>query len=157
MPGGCCAGAAGHCDAAGMARGERAADLSCVLVASVFFRAPSVAAALAMLAGMGGLHGAGDAAAGGGDGDGAGRGRLGARARRGGDGWSALFVIVWFMPNTQQIFAGARPVLDRIAPGRAGLAAWRPSRPAGRWRLGLRGVIAVLSMGGSGEFLYFRF
>ncbi len=137
----------------------------CVLVAAVFFRAPSVDAALSMLGSMLGLHGAvlppglGLSGAGGGDAVGAGmpgtwsdNGRRAAAAA-----WLAgLFAIVWFMPNTQQIFAAARPVLDRITPGPIAWLRWRPSVG---WAiaLGLAGVVAVLSMGGSGEFLYFQF
>ena len=127
----------------------------CVLVASVFFRAPSVPAALSMLAGMSGLHGAGTLLP-----------VTGPTMAGAWSGWvhgavevgwlAALYAIVWFLPNTQQIFAGARPVLDRIAPGAPDWLIWRPSMG---WAvaLGLAGVIAVLSMGGSGEFLYFRF
>ena len=67
-----------------------------------------------------------------------------------------LYLIVWFMPNTQQIFAEAKPALDRIVPGPLAWLRWRMN--AG-WAiaLGLAGVVAILSMGGSGEFLYFRF
>jgi D-alanyl-lipoteichoic acid acyltransferase DltB (MBOAT superfamily) len=126
-----------------------------VLVAAVFFRAPSVAAALSMLGGMTGLHGAGALL------PSAGAAMAGAWS----DGmrnaaevaWlAALFLIVWFMPNTQQIFESARPVLDRITPGPLAWLRWRASMG---WAvaLGLAGVVAVLSMGGSGEFLYFRF
>jgi D-alanyl-lipoteichoic acid acyltransferase DltB (MBOAT superfamily) len=124
-----------------------------VLIASVFFRAGSVGDALAMLAGMAGLHphpAAGEA-----------RAMAGAWA-----GWvhqaapwiwlGALYAIVWFAPNTQEIFAAARPALDRVAPAHPARLRWRPS---GGWAvaMGLAGVLAVLAMGGGGEFLYFKF
>jgi D-alanyl-lipoteichoic acid acyltransferase DltB (MBOAT superfamily) len=127
----------------------------CVLVASVFFRAPSVDAALSMLGGMTGWHGlgplvpqAGPAIA----------GAWGDAARNAAEAaWLiALFAIVWCLPNTQQIFESARPVLDRITPGPLGWLRWRPA-PGWAVALGVGAVVAVLSMGGSGEFLYFRF
>jgi D-alanyl-lipoteichoic acid acyltransferase DltB (MBOAT superfamily) len=127
----------------------------CVLVASVFFRAPSVDAAVAMLGAMAGAHGAGTLL------PSAGTSMAGAWTGTSHDVagmvWlAALFAIVWFTPNTQQIFAAARPVLDRIPPGPMTWLRWRPSTG---WAvaLGLGGVVAVLAMGGSGEFLYFRF
>ncbi len=126
-----------------------------VLVASVFFRAPSVGAALSMLAAMAGSHGVGTLSPSPGTSiagtwDGASH-----DAAQG--AWlAALFAIVWFMPNTQQIFAAARPALGRIAPGPMAWLRWRPEIG---WAvaLGLGGAVAVLSMGGSSEFLYFRF
>ncbi len=126
-----------------------------VLVASVFFRAPSCGAALSMLAGMTGGHGLGPLVARSGP---AMAGAWSDAARDWAEAaWlAALFGIVWFMPNTQQIFAAASPVLDRITPGPFGWLRWRPGVG---WAvaLGLGAVVAVLSMGGSGEFLYFRF
>jgi alginate O-acetyltransferase complex protein AlgI len=127
----------------------------CVLAASVFFRAPSVGAAVSMLGAMAGRHGIGPLAPSSGTsiaGTWDGASHDAAQAA-----WLvALFAIVWFMPNTQQIFAAARPALGRIAPGPLAWLRWRPSVG---WAiaLGLGCVIAVLSMGGSGEFLYFRF
>jgi alginate O-acetyltransferase complex protein AlgI len=127
----------------------------CVLVASVFFRAPSVGAAVSMLGAMTGGHGIGPLAPSAGTSiagtwDGASH-----DAAQG--AWlAALFAIVWFMPNTQQIFASARPALGRITPGPIPWLRWQPGMG---WAiaLGLGGVVAVLSMGGTGEFLYFRF
>ncbi len=127
----------------------------CVLIASVFFRAPSVGEAMSMLGAMAGTHGAGELL------PSAGTSMAGAWNGAAHDtaaiAWLvALFAIVWFMPNTQQIFAAAAPVLDRIPPGPVAWLRWRPSTG---WAvaLGLGGVVAVLAMGGSGEFLYFRF
>jgi alginate O-acetyltransferase complex protein AlgI len=126
-----------------------------VLTASVFFRAPSVGAAVSMLGAMTGQHGVGPLAVSPGTSiagtwDGASRDIAEAV-------WlAALFAIVWFMPNTQQIFARARPVLDRITPGPITWLRWQPGLG---WAiaLGAGAVVAVLSMGGSGEFLYFQF
>ena len=126
-----------------------------VLIASVFFRAPSVGAALSMLAAMTGLHGLGPVLPASGP---LIAGTWSDAAREAAEiAWLAtLFAIVWCMPNTQQIFAAAQPVLDRIAPGPLVWLRWRPSVGCAV-ALGLAGVVAVLSMGGSGEFLYFRF
>jgi alginate O-acetyltransferase complex protein AlgI len=126
-----------------------------VLVASVFFRAPSVGAALSMLAAMTGLHGLGPLL------PASGPAVAGAWPDAAHDAaeaaWlAALFAVVWCLPNTQQIFASARPVLDRIAPGPLAWLRWQSGIGWGI-ALGVAGVIAVLSMGGSGEFLYFRF
>jgi D-alanyl-lipoteichoic acid acyltransferase DltB (MBOAT superfamily) len=126
-----------------------------VLTASVFFRAPSVGAAASMLSAMSGGHGIGPLMPAAGP---AYAGAWGAGWHEAAHGaWLALlFAIVWFMPNTQQIFAAARPALGRIAPGPMSWLRWRPGIG---WAvaLGLGGVVAVLAMGGSGEFLYFRF
>jgi alginate O-acetyltransferase complex protein AlgI len=126
-----------------------------VLAASVFFRAPSVGAAVTMLGAMTGWHGIGALATSSGQGiAGTWTGEAHEAAQA---AWlAALFAIVWFMPNTQQIFASARPALGRIAPGPIAWLRWRPGMG---WAiaLGLGGVVAVLSMGGASEFLYFRF
>jgi D-alanyl-lipoteichoic acid acyltransferase DltB (MBOAT superfamily) len=144
----------------------------CVLVASVFFRAPSVAAALAMLGGMIGLHGIGPALP------------LPEALFGHGGGWLAalqahglvqpaawqsaarvaqtllwiggLYAIVWAMPNSQQIFALYRPALADVAPPSFGWLRWHPTL---RWAVALGGAstLAVLSLGGTGEFLYFQF
>jgi hypothetical protein len=126
-----------------------------VLTASVFFRAPSVDAAVSMLGAMTGRHGIGPLAPSAsasiaGTWDGA------AHDAAQGAWLAALFAIVWFLPNTQQIFASARPALGRITPGPMAWLRWRPGMG---WAivLGLGGVVAVLSMGGTSEFLYFRF
>ena len=114
----------------------------CVLAGSVVFRAPSLAAASEVFQGMVGLHGfSGE--------------RLDVRQ------WlllaqiAALYAVVWGAPNTQQIMHRCAPVLQAgvLAPGRF---AWQPSLP---WAaaFGLGACLGILSLGGSGEFLYFRF
>ena len=144
----------------------------CVLVGSVFFRAPSVPDALSMLAGMVGLHGIGPdfpvadwlvphASA------------LGAWLQAHGiidlvrwqetvralvaiGGLVGLYVIVWVLPNTQQIFVDTAPSLDAIEPGPVAWLRWRGTLP---WAVafGCATMIGLLSVGGTGEFLYFQF
>jgi len=130
----------------------------CVLVASVFFRAPSVADALSMLGGMAGLHGTGLAPA-------VDTTDLATFASAFGSVWQALaglewfgamYLIVWAMPNTQQIFADLAPALDRVPP----LVLTRLRFGFGvPWAVAIGGglVLGVLSIGGSSEFLYFQF
>ena len=111
-----------------------------VLVGAVIFRAPDLAAAFDLLAGMLGFHGAGFAVP-----EGAkGLGRLVLDI-----GWLALlYAIVWGAPNTQEILGEART--------RAGALRWRLSLP---WAIGFgfAGAAGLLSIGGTGEFLYFQF
>jgi alginate O-acetyltransferase complex protein AlgI len=117
----------------------------CVLLAAVFFRASTVAAAVSIVAGMVGLHGTG---------------LLGPELH----GWgaiadppdihtivdilwlAALYGIVWFAPTTRQwLLANPDSAIT-----------WRPSP---RWAvvLGCAATLGVLAGGGSGEFLYFQF
>ncbi len=100
-----------------------------VLVASVFFRAPDLGAAVDVLAGMAGARGVGPAP------DARGWADLGTLG--------ALYAIVWFMPNTQRIVSPAA-------------WSWRPSLG---WAMaaGCAATVGLLSIGGSAEFLYFRF
>ena len=103
----------------------------CVLLGAVLFRSPSVAAAASLLGGMAGLHGV----------------VLDAPTAHAlfhaelAAAWLAgLFAIVWFAPNTQQIIE----------------TSWRPSLP---WALafGCAATLGLLSLGGTGEFVYFQF
>ncbi|MBW4089943.1 MAG: MBOAT family protein [Proteobacteria bacterium] len=119
-----------------------------VLVGAVVFRAPSLGVAGQVLAGMAGLHGAGTT------------GALGAhtvlRAGRA-VGWlGVLYAIVWGAPNTQQIMRRIGPALEAVRPGPFPGLAWRPSLP---WALAMGGgaALGLLSLGGTSEFLYFRF
>jgi alginate O-acetyltransferase complex protein AlgI len=111
-----------------------------VLVGSVFFRAPSLGAALHMLAGMAGLHGAGFTVPEG--------GKATIRAAQDVLWLVALYAIVWGMPNSQQIMGQAKDGLTRLT--------WRPSLP---WAIGMGFAVGIglLSIGGTGEFLYFQF
>ncbi len=110
-----------------------------VLVGAIFFRAPSVASALNLLAGMLGAHGAGGAVP-----------MLNVL-------WlAALYVFVWGLPNTQQIMVHAEPALGRILPGRPAWLQWQPS-PVWAIATGLGALAGLLTLGGTSEFLYFQF
>jgi D-alanyl-lipoteichoic acid acyltransferase DltB (MBOAT superfamily) len=115
----------------------------CVLVGSVVFRATSLADAGAMLGGMLGLHGTGLAAP-------------GLRAAEDVLWLVALYAIVWGAPNTQQIMRAYAPALGRAAAGPWPSLVWRPTLP---WALafGAAATLGLLSIGGTGEFLYYRF
>ncbi len=114
----------------------------CVLAGSVVFRAPSLTAASEVFRGMLGLHGL-------------------TTPRPALREWlllaqiAMLYAVVWGAPNTQQIMHRCTPVLQAglLVPGRI---AWQPSLP---WAaaFGLGACLGILSLGGSGEFLYFRF
>jgi D-alanyl-lipoteichoic acid acyltransferase DltB (MBOAT superfamily) len=138
-----------------------------VLVAQVFFRASSIAKAVVLLGGMAG-----------------GRGLehpfpiphavpfshlIFGRLIRHGDvivGDSNLlqpfiyvaigFAIVLLCPNTQQIMAEAKPILGAQPKPAPKPLLWRPSV---QWALvmAVAGNVALLSLGGTTEFLYFQF
>ncbi len=99
----------------------------CVLTGAVIFRAPSMSIAYSLFAAMLGFHGAG----------------VTWDARGGIDAvWLiGLYAIVWGAPTTQTIIA--RPL-------------WRPTLP---WAaaFGTAATLGLLSVGGTGEFLYFQF
>ncbi|MGH7153485.1 MAG: MBOAT family O-acyltransferase [Acetobacteraceae bacterium] len=119
----------------------------CVLVGSVVFRAPSLAAAGQVLTGMLGLHGvslhAGDAKA------------VAVALLRLGQ-LAALYVIVWGAPNTQQIMRKCGPTLEAVRDGPLPWLTWQPDIT---WAaaVGCAAALALLSIGGTGEFLYFQF
>lgn len=109
------------------------------LVAFAFFRAASTGSALNLLAGMAGGHGIGDTIP---------RATLLQVV--------ALFAIVWFAPNTQQIMSKFEPSLGRITTNPYKLLTWLP---ATRWAViaGTLAVLGILALGGTTEFLYFQF
>jgi alginate O-acetyltransferase complex protein AlgI len=119
--------------------GRVALTYVCVLMGAVVFRAPSVGAALSMLGGMAGWHGIVLTAA---------DPHSLLHAWRDGLWLAGLFAIVWFAPNTQQIMDQARPA--RLASG------WQPTLP---WAAAFGGAatLGLLSIGGTGEFVYFQF
>lgn len=119
----------------------------CVLVGAVVFRAPDLGAAAQVLAGMLGLHGVAPAVP-----DAKAAAWAGVHAL-----WlAALYAIVWAAPTTQQIMRAHAPALGRVTAGPFPRLAWQPSL---RWAvvMGCALVLGLLSIGGTGEFLYFRF
>ncbi len=142
----------------------------CALLARIFFRAPSVPAALGLLAGMAGLHGSEGLPL-----PGAALAPLGAAGRAllahgivtpapavaaagvwmQGIWLAVLYAAVFGLPNSQQIMARAWP---QLGVRRAG-PAWLDWRPTPGWGIALGAVAAVslLAVGGTAEFLYFQF
>ena len=144
----------------------------CVLVGSVVFRAPSVGAAVTLLGGMLGAHGVGSGfpvpawAA-------WQTGTIGAALHAHGalviGRWQdtvhalesilalgGLYAIVWLLPNTQQIFVDDRETINVTPHTRLAWLRWR-SNLGWAVALGCATVIGLLSVGGTGEFLYFQF
>jgi D-alanyl-lipoteichoic acid acyltransferase DltB (MBOAT superfamily) len=145
----------------------------CVLVGAILFRAPSVSAAVALLGGMLGAHGMGPgfpvpawlgSQMGGFSEALYAHGAIAMAAR-----WQdslhavgaiaalvALYLVVWCLPNTQQIFPGPVSVGDSIQRNQFAWLRWRCSLP---WAVALGGATAIglLSVGGTSEFLYFQF
>lgn len=133
-----------------------------VVIGWVFFRAPSWHGAMTMLAGMAGRHGVAipDRLAH------VLRPVLPAAVRAGGLGafgtapaalmLAGALLIVWLAPNTEQIMARWRPVLDKVEPSRL---AWRPTPAVGA----LVGFILFFALLTTlfrltpSEFLYYRF
>jgi alginate O-acetyltransferase complex protein AlgI len=142
-----------------------------VLVASVFFRAPSIQSAVHLLQAMVGLHGFDslllpDTVL----------SRLGSlgetmttfglvtavsavefAANLGHLIWLVLlYVIIWGLPNTQQLMCRFAPALGKIQPGSFKNAEWQLTRG---WAVtvGVAACVSVLAIGGTSEFLYFQF
>jgi D-alanyl-lipoteichoic acid acyltransferase DltB (MBOAT superfamily) len=115
----------------------------CVLIGSILFRAASLADAATMIGGMLGRRGASLSLPTLHD--------LGALLRL-----AMLYAIVWFAPNTQQIMRDAAPALGRTVAGPWPRLLWQPTWP---WAVafGLAATLGLLSIGGTGEFLYYRF
>ena len=142
-----------------------------VVLSLIFFRAPSVGAALDLLGSMTGLHGIDAIAL-----PASLLARLGASGRAlVSHGWAsglsandfaagashalwvaALYAGVWSLPNTQQIMRRFTPALGRIQPGPFEDLAWQPSRG---WAVAIGAVAAggILAISGTSEFLYFQF
>lgn len=142
-----------------------------VLIASVFFGAPSVNSALSLLTGMIGLHGLDPLPM-----------PAAMLAQFGAMGQTlvehrrvfvttsmdfmisirhvlwiiCLYVIVWSLPNTQQIMGRFMPALGRIQLDPSDRLVWQLSRG---WAvaIGIAACVSVLAIGGTSEFLYFKF
>jgi alginate O-acetyltransferase complex protein AlgI len=111
-----------------------------VLLGAVFFRAPGVTSALDLLGGMAGLHGVGFSI----PAEPKMQGKLALDVL-----WlGLLYGVVWAAPNTQEIMGEAHSRLSSLT--------WRPSLP---WAVGFgfAAAVGLLSIGGTGEFLYFQF
>jgi hypothetical protein len=69
------------------------------------------------------------------------------------------FIIVWALPNTQQVLGGYRPALNVPDSGPALAHRWWRWRPTPRWLAGgvVIGVWAILSISELSEFIYFQF
>jgi hypothetical protein len=121
----------------------------CVLIGSIFFRAASVKAAIALLEAMVGAHGVEPWPTG----DETFWVVLGAVMSA---GWIAfLYVFIWTMPNTQQVMSCYQPALDFVDDRPAQALRFRISI---RWSVavGFCAVIAIL-LRQQAEFLYFQF
>ncbi len=123
--------------------GSLALTYLCVLLGAIVFRAPSLTAAVQLVAGMLGLHGVTVAA-------------FDAHAWLAIAWLAGLYAIVWGAPNTQQIMRDYAPALGRIQPGSLSSLRWQPTL---RWAaaFGCAAALGLLSVGGTGEFLYFQF
>jgi alginate O-acetyltransferase complex protein AlgI len=123
--------------------GRVALTYACVLVGSVVFRATSLTGAGAMLGGMLGLRGLA-------------LGAPDARAMVDALWLVALYAVVWGAPNTQQIMRAHAPALGRAVAGPWPWLVWQPTLP---WAVafGAAATLGLLSIGGTGEFLYYRF
>ncbi len=119
-----------------------------VLAGAVVFRAPSLTVAGRMLADMAGAHGPGWPVL-----EGA---RAWLRAARMAAWLGGLYAIVWLAPTTQQIMRAVEPALGAVRAGPWPRLAWRCSAP---WAVTMGGAaaLAALALGGTSEFLYFRF
>jgi alginate O-acetyltransferase complex protein AlgI len=114
--------------------GRVALTYLCVLAGAVAFRAPTLGAAGALLSGMIGLHGLPTTLV-----------PTDAHDVMDGLRLAGLAAIVWGMPNSQQIVEQHDTWLR-----------WRPTLP---WAAaaGFAACLGLLSLGGTGEFVYFQF
>ncbi len=71
-------------------------------------------------------------------------------------GMFPLLLVVWFFPNTYQLFARYRPALEKLIDDRKTRISWYPS-VAWSCLIGMAFVLCILSMGYVSEFLYFQF
>jgi hypothetical protein len=123
-----------------------ALTFSCVVSAWVFFRAPSLDAAITMLRGMAGMHGfatAGQSLA----------------SKQQILALAGMVAICWFAPNAYQMLGAKTPALQETRPAVTRAAwTWQPSLT---WAIVL-GILAALALsqmlsGAPSEFIYFQF
>ena len=137
-----------------------------VVIAWVFFRAPTLAGALNMLRGMLGMHGfslpAALAPTLGGVADS--MRAWGVEFQLGGGSrfvltwaWTlALLAVALFLPNTQQLMRLHRPGLDFDPTDSQGVLEWKPNG-LWAWALAVIAAAGVLSLSQATEFLYYQF
>lgn len=139
-----------------------------ILVALVFFRAPSLHVALTILGAMAGAHSLGVIAFPPGFMDALSMmfARNGAAASTAGvktiemviqtSEVAALWFVVLVMPNSQQIMSCYEPVLGRVTASGLFKLSWRPTAA---WALasGVAGAIAMIAVAGTTDFVYFEF
>lgn len=121
----------------------RVVTLFAVVIAWVVFRAEGLDATINMLKGMAGLHGITDAS-----------------TYTVQFGWIAtLFIVVWSMPNTQEIIGRKDPIMDALSSYSLKSMTWLRWRPAYSYALatGFIALIALVNMSKESEFLYFQF
>jgi alginate O-acetyltransferase complex protein AlgI len=123
-----------------------------VVLAWVFFRAPTMGSALAVIEGMAGLHGVGSLAAAGVDA--LSQPRMGARDLM---LLPVLLAIALLMPNVRELMGAAFPLLrDDGRERRPPLLQWRPDL---RWAaaMAMVGGWAIIASSGISSFIYFQF
>jgi len=156
---------------AGIAAGSVLLTYVAVVATQVMFRAPSVTAALQMMGGMIGLHGVDPIPV---------PGTFMAMLRHIGSvhtfltkthhiltvpvedstpapaGLALRFLIVWALPNSQQMMARFSPTLTEVKPD---ISRWLLWQPTVRWALalGLLLALSLMSLQQTKVFLYFQF
>jgi D-alanyl-lipoteichoic acid acyltransferase DltB (MBOAT superfamily) len=115
----------------------------CILVASIFFRAPAVSVAGSLIAAMIGLHGAS-------------LGQADIHVVLDVAWILGLYVIVWSFPSTRHLMQAPVMQAPVMQTGAAGLLTWRAS-PQWAVIMGCAATLGLLATGGSTEFVYFRF
>jgi D-alanyl-lipoteichoic acid acyltransferase DltB (MBOAT superfamily) len=143
-----------HSVAAWTPYASRTLTFLAVIVAWVFFRSADFATSIRMLSAMAGVHGFGFTTS----------FKIGTALLS----LAVLWIIVWWMPNTQEVLARFKPALEYLAPARArqelittpsALLRWTSWRATVPWALGLAGVALFIftQMARVSEFIYWQF
>jgi alginate O-acetyltransferase complex protein AlgI len=128
--------------------GKIALTYLAVVVAQVFFRAPTLQEAVAILKGMAGLSG-----------------RVTTHIYRSSDHFPSmkwelflcfLFLVVWTMPNSLQIMRNYEPTLSKLKSTSLIKLEWKPNVAWG-FAMAVVALVGLLAVTGVTEFLYFRF